>query len=73
MAINKDSVLQVFLDYPDREMRAIDVWQYLKDSGKTYYRSNHIGGACVQLHRDGKLFRKREGQFVWYCIAREMR
>lgn len=73
MAINKDSVLQVFLDYPDREMRAIDVWQYLKDSNKTYYRSNHISGACMQLYRDGKLFRKQEGQFVWYCIAREMR
>lgn len=67
----QDAVLQVFIDYADREMRARDVLQVLKERGRKYAGHGNISVMCAKLHRKGALFRMRDKQGAWYCVARE--
>lgn len=65
-------VLDVFLQFPDQELKAADVLQWFRDNDfPVYKRSDTISKCLAQLHREGKLFRRQEGIQVWYCIARE--
>lgn len=65
-----DKVLQVFLDFPDSEMRTVDVQAWFRSNGKNYNSRTNFGEACARLHRQGQLFKRKEGNRVWYCIAR---
>jgi hypothetical protein len=66
-----DQVLEVFIDYADREMRARDVLAVLKERGRRYAGHGNISVMCAGLHREGALFRVRDKQGAWYCVARE--
>jgi hypothetical protein len=71
MVTFRGDVLKVFIDFADREMRARDVLAVLKERGRRYAGHGHISVMCARLHREGALFRVRDKQGAWYCVARE--
>ena len=71
MVTFRGDVLKVFIDFADREMRAEDVRQVLAQRGRIYAGDGNISVMCAQLHREGLLFRMRDAQGAWYCVARE--
>lgn len=69
----RDDVLKVFIDHADREMRAGDVRDVLASRGRVYAGDGNISVACAKLYREGRLFRVKEGNVAWYCVARAKR
>lgn len=69
----ESQVLQLFVDYADRELVADDVRVAMAERGRVCKGNRRYAKTMVSLHQAGWLFRKREGHKVWYCVAREAR